>query len=199
MLPPPVTRGTAVAPPWDAPGPHQGGGLDVTPLWTWLEPESGHVPPQVFGPMLKDLHDALADYDADLPVLVGPLTDIASALKASDDQVLHEAAAVLVPMARSWPCRPLHGDAHTGNVLMTSTRTEGMDFEDVCGTRGVGPASRTLSDDYISAYPGQIDRDRLEDCRDLRCLQILAGILTDDLQDHDLYEEVTDRLRLHIR
>ena len=192
-------RGAAVVPPWDTPGPHQGGGLDVT-LWKWLEPEAGSVPPRVFGPMLKDLHDALADYDADLPALVGPLTDIAAALEASDDRVLHEAAAVLVPLAPFWPCRPLHGDAHTGNMLMTLAGPKWMDFEDVC----VGPvewdlSSRTLSDNYVNAYPGHIDRDRLEDCRDLRHLQILAGILIEDLQDPDLYEEVTDRLRRYMK
>jgi hypothetical protein len=89
-------------PPWDPSGPYQGGALDVT-LWAWLESEEGTVPAHVFGVMLKELHDALDDYDADLPVLVGPLTDMAAALKVSDDPVLHEAAAVLVPLALSWP------------------------------------------------------------------------------------------------
>lgn len=191
--------GAPVVPPWDPPGPHQEGGLDVT-LWTWLEPEAGMVPPQLFGPMLKDLHDALAEYTVDLPVLVGPLTDIALALDVSDNPVLHEAVAVLVPRAHSWPRRPLHGDAHTGNMLMTQAGPRWMDFEDVC----VGPvewdlASQTLSDDYVNAYPAPINRDRLEDCRGLRRLQILAGILTDDLQDSNLYDEVTARLTSYTR
>ena len=191
--------GTPVVPTWDPPGPYLGDALDVT-LWTWLKPEVGTVAPQVFGAMLKDLHDALAQYSADLPVLVGPLTDIGSALKVSDNPVLHEAAAVLVPLAMTWPRRPLHGDAHTGNVLMTVEGPKWMDFEDVC----VGPvewdlASRTLTDDYIEAYPAHLDRQRLEACRDLRRLQILAGILTDDLQDPDLYKKVTGRLRRYMR
>jgi hypothetical protein len=189
-----AVRGAPVVPPWDTPGPYEDAGLDVT-LWTWLEPQAGTVAPNLFGPMLKDLHDALTEYAADLPVLVGPLTDIAAALDVSNDPVLHEAAAVLVPMAHTWPRRPLHGDAHTGNMLMTPGGPKWMDFEDVC----VGPvewdlASRTLSDDYVNAYPAPIDHDRLEDCRGLRRLQILAGILTDDLQDPDLYDEVTERL-----
>ncbi len=194
-----AARGAPVVPPWDAPGPHDGGGLDVT-LWTWREPEAGTVPPHLFGPMLGDLHEALAGYDAALPVLVGPLTDIASALDRSVDPVLHEAAAVLVPLAHSWPRRPLHGDAHTGNVLMTRAGPVWMDFEDVC----VGPvewdlASRTLSDDHVAAYPGPVDRDRLEECRALRHLQILAGLLTDDVQDRDLHAEVTQRLERYRR
>ena len=74
-----------------------------------------------------------------------------------------------------------------------------MDFEDVCA----GPiewdlASRTLTADFIDAYPGEIDRARLEDCRDLRSLQILAAILTDDLQDSRLYDDITARLRRRI-
>jgi hypothetical protein len=75
-----------------------------------------------------------------------------------------------------------------------------MDFEDVC----VGPvewdlASRTLTDDHVAAYPAPIDRERLEACRDLRSLQILAGLLTDDLRDPDLYAGATGRLRRYTR
>lgn len=194
-----AARGVPVVPPWNEAGPHRAGGLDVT-LWTWCEPVEGVVPPQVFGPMLKGLHDALRDYDADLPVLVGPLTDIATALEVSRDHALHDAAAVLVPLARTWPRRPLHGDAHTGNVLLTEAGPLWMDLEDVC----VGPvewdlASRTLTDEYVDAYPGPVDRDLLELCRDLRSLQILAGILTDELQDSGLYDEISGRLRRHVK
>lgn len=189
-----VAAGAPVAPPWHEAGPHQRHGLDVS-LWHWLEPVPGPVPADVYGPLLKGLHDLLDHYDADLPVLVGPLTDIATALRTSKDCVLHEAAARLVPLALTWPQRPLHGDAHTGNVLNTSAGPRWMDFEDVCA----GPvewdlASRSLDANYVDAYPGEIDRDRLEDCRDLRCLQILAGILTDDIQDASLYDDVTARL-----
>jgi streptomycin 6-kinase len=163
----------------------------------WLASDRQAVPPEVFGGMLKDLHDALSDYEVDLPVLVGPLTDIAAALRVSDDVVLHEAAERLVPLAVTWPRCPLHGDAHTGNILSTPDGPVWMDFEDVC----VGPvewdlASRTLTPDYVGAYPGAVDSERLEQCRDLRSLQILAGILTDDLQDAGLSDEVTGRLRL---
>jgi hypothetical protein len=85
-------------------------------------------------------------------------------------------------------------------MLMTAKGPKWMDFEDVC----VGPvewdlASRTLTDDHVDAYPAPIDRDRLEDCRGLGRLQILAGILTDDLQDPDLRGEVTERLRRYTR
>ena len=86
-----VAADAPVVPAWDLAGPHEAHGLDVS-LWQWLEPVSHPVPADVYGRLLKDLHDVLDDYDADLPVLVGPLTDIAAALAASDDSVLHEAA-----------------------------------------------------------------------------------------------------------
>ena len=187
--------GAPVVPPWSNPGPHQACGLDVS-LWRWLVPDPQPMPPDLYGRLLKDLHDALLDYDAELPILVGPLTDIATALQLSDDPLLREAADRLVPLALAWPRRPLHGDAHTDNVLTTRLGPRWMDFEDVC----VGPvewdlASRTLTDDFIDAYPGAVDRERLEECRDLRNLQILAAILTGNLNAPEVRHAVTARLR----
>ena len=128
--------------------------------------------------MLGLLHDGLASYSGDLPPLVGPLTDISTALTVSSDPTLHRAAAELVPLALTWPRRPLHGDAHTGNVLMTPDGPLWTDFEDACA----GPvewdlASLTLTDETVAAYPGPIDRARLADCRDLRRLQVLASLV----------------------
>ena len=146
--------------------------------------------------MLGHLHAALASYDADLPPLVGPLTDIATALARSDDRVLHGAAEALVPLALSWPRRPLHGDAHTGNVLLTSTGWRWTDFEDVCA----GPvewdlASMTVTDAALAAYPGHLDPTRLEECRDLRRLQILASLLVGDLDEASLHDTIVSSLR----
>lgn len=189
-----AAAGIPVVPPWSEAGPHHACGLDVS-LWRWLEHHAAAVGPEVYGRLLRNLHDALREYDADLPVLVGPLTDISSALRLSDDALLHEAAERLVAIALTWPRRPLHGDAHTGNLLSTSSGQRWIDFEDVCS----GPiewdlASRTLGDEFVDAYPGEVDRERLEDCRDLRSLQILAGKLTDRIQDAPLVE-VVSRLR----
>lgn len=188
--------GAPVVPPWHEAGPFQAHGLDVS-LWTWLESSPDPCPEVVFGRLLKDLHDALMHYDADLPVLVGPLTDVASALAASDDAVLHEAAAWLVPLALTWPRRPLHGDAHTGNVLNTAAGPMWLDFEDVCA----GPvewdlASTTITEAIVDAYPGDVDAARLEECRRLRDLQILAAVLTDDVEDAGLYGEIASRLQV---
>src|SRR4051812_8276435 len=186
--------GAPVVPPWQDGHVYEAHGLEVS-LWQWFEPIPRPVPAGIYGRMLKELHDAMDGYVGDLPVLVGPLTDVTSALQANADPVLHEAAGRLLPLALTWPRRPLHGDAHTGNVLSTSSGPLWMDFEDVCS----GPvewdlASRTTTASFVDAYPGELDRTRLEHSRNLRSLQILAGILTDDIQDASLYDEITARL-----
>lgn len=178
-----ATSGVPVVAPWDDPGPHIAEGLEVS-LWQWADHDDRAVSAADFGIMLGPLHQALASYPSDLPPLVGPLTDISTALTVSSDATLHRVAADLVPLALSWPRRPLHGDAHTGNVLMTPAGPLWTDFEDVC----VGPvewdlSSMTLTDEALNAYSGPIDSTRLADCRDLRRLQILASLLVGDYDE----------------
>ena len=185
----------AVAPPWRDPGPHCIGDVDVT-LWHWVEHDQSTVTDADFGTSLGQLHAALATYEADLPPLVGPLKDIAAAMSRSDDQVLHRAAEQLVPLALGWPRRPLHGDAHTGNVLVTPDGPRWTDFEDVCA----GPvewdlASLTLGEHALAAYPGHLDPTRLEECRDLRRLQVLAQLLVGDFDEPELCEAMRKNLR----
>lgn len=184
-----------VTPPWRNPGPHRVDGIDVS-LWEWVEHEPRRPTGADFGALLGRLHEALALYDADLPPLVGALTDIDAALARSDDRLLHRVAEQLVPLAPTWPRRPLHGDTHAGNVLMTSAGPRWTDFEDVC----VGPvewdlASLTLGEEAVAAYPGPIDRARLEACRGLRRLQILAQLLVGDLDEPELRATLTATLR----
>jgi hypothetical protein len=189
-----VASGVPVVAPWDDAGPHLAEGLEVS-LWCWTEHDSHKVSAADFGAMLGPLHDALASYTGELPPLAGPLTDIATALSVSSDPTLHRAAAELVPLALSWPRRPLHGDAHTGNVLMTPGGPLWTDFEDVC----VGPvewdlASMTITDDALGTYPGHLDRSRLADCRDLRRLQVLASLVVGHHDDAALYDMLVTHL-----
>jgi len=189
-----AASGVPIVAPWAEPGPYVHDGLEVS-LWQWVEHEPGVVPAARFGAMLGELHDVLSGYPEDLPTLVGPLTDIRTALEHSPDPTLHRAADELLELALTWPRRPLHGDAHTGNVLITPSGPRWTDFEDVC----VGPAewdlaSLTLSDDAVRAYPGKVDRARLEDCRDLRRLQILASLLLADATGDPLYDAITTHL-----
>ena len=186
---------SAIVAPWDDPGPHVVDGIPVS-LGRWADHEPGTVSGTEFGTMLGELHAALASYDADLPPLVGPLTDIATALTRCTDRVLHRAAEVLVPLALCWPRRPLHGDAHTGNVLLTRAGPLWTDFEDVC----VGPvewdlASPTVTEAALAAYPGDIDPTRLEECRDLRRLQILASLLVGGDDEVELHQSLVAGLQ----
>lgn len=189
-----AASGVPIVAPWEDPGPHIAEGLEVS-LWHWAKHDSREVSAAGFGAILGTLHEALDSYLGDLPTLVGPLTDISTALATSSDPTLHRAAAELVPLALSWPGRPLHGDAHTGNVRMTPNGPLWTDFEDVC----VGPvewdmASMTVTDDALAAYPGPIDRTRLADCRDLRRLQILASLLVGHYDEPLLYKTLVTHL-----
>lgn len=79
----------------------------------------------------------------------------------------------------------LHGEAHTGNVLLAPEGPRWTDFEDVC----VGA---------VEWDPGAADRDRVGDCRDLRRLEVLAAVLTDDVQDPSLYDGLVAALRRRV-
>lgn len=186
--------GAPVVSPWSPAGPHLVEGVPVT-LWRWFGQLPGTVAQAAFGALLGDLHAALEPWTGDLPVLVGPLTDVASGLAAAGLPVLHRAADVLLPQALSWPRRPLHGDAHTGNLLLTDAGPLWTDFEDVC----VGPvewdlASLTLTDEAVAAYPGAVDHERLAACRDLRRLQVIASLVTDADPDPALLAALVEEL-----
>jgi hypothetical protein len=190
-----AAAGASVVPTWSTPGPFVAGGLEVT-LWPWTEHTDEVIGQAAYGTLLGELHAVLHRYGGDLPMLAGPIADITSALAISADPVLHRAAAALLPITETWPRRPLHGDAHTGNILVTPDGPRWTDFEDVC----VGPvewdlASATITDEALATYPGVVERARLADCRDLRRLQILAGVLTDDVQDPGLYDRLVVALR----
>ena len=189
-----AASGVPVVAPWDHPGPHLAEGLEVS-LWHWTEHDSSTVSAVDFGAMLGPLHEALESYTGELPPLVGPLTDISTALSVSSDPTLHRAAAELVPLALSWPRRPLHGDAHVGNVLNSPDGPLWTDFEDVC----VGPvewdlASMTITDEALATYTGPTDRSRLADCRDLRRLQVLASLVVGDHDEPALHDTLVTHL-----
>lgn len=177
-----------IVPPWPDAGPHAVDGLWVS-VWLFVESdetagaasaadEDALAGGAEFGRRIGALHAILRRCPIDLPVLVGPQTDIAAALRDTDHALLHRAAQVLLPKIAHWPTQPLHGDAHTGNLLRTASGLRWIDFEDAC----IGPvewdlASATLQPSAAAAYPSALDATRLADCRDLRRLQTLASLL----------------------
>jgi Ser/Thr protein kinase RdoA (MazF antagonist) len=145
-------RGVPVAPPSRAlpPGPHPCGPCCVATFWEFVEGEpAGALAPEATGPLLRDLHAALADYRP--TIALQPWTralDAAGAnvvdpaavapLPASDRKLLHDLYVELRAQidGAAVRLRPIHGDARPGNLLQTGTGLRWMDFEAVC----LGPA-----------------------------------------------------------
>ncbi|QUF07318.1 phosphotransferase [Actinosynnema pretiosum subsp. pretiosum] len=122
----------------------------------------GALPAAELATLLGGLHAALRDHDGELPVR-GPLDDVDAALALlgwPPEQA--ERRAGLVARLPDVPVRPLHGDAHAGNVLLTDAGPVWNDFEDawlgppawdlVCGgLTGTGGAGTDLVGTYLAA------------------------------------------------
>ena len=52
----------------------------------------------------------------------------------------------------------------------------------------------TVDADAVTAYPGPVDAERLDDCRDLRRLQVLASMLVQGVDGGELYDDLVARL-----
>lgn len=95
---------------------------------------------------LKDLHSALADFETDLPSFVEKVASCGDILAdaeqaprlASSDRcflqrLYQRLCNDLQRIGGTW--QPIHGDAHSGNALITNAGAVWMDLESVC----VGP------------------------------------------------------------
>jgi predicted trehalose synthase len=124
-------------------GPHVVGDLAVT-LWQFMphRPACESDSNQAAAALLA-VHAALTDFPAALPTLAAQFDKVratlqspsaAPALAPADRTVLlnaHETIVTrLAPLATS--ARPVHGDAHLGNVLMTAGGACWTDFEAAC-------------------------------------------------------------------
>lgn len=119
--------GAPVVPPSDLldPGPHEHDGRTIA-FWTFVE-DLGEVDAVTAGHGLRAIHEALADFEGDVPDLhdVEPLL---AQLPASDDaELLRELATAPLPLAQA-----LHGDAHLMNCMRTTSGTLWHDFETSC-------------------------------------------------------------------
>jgi Ser/Thr protein kinase RdoA (MazF antagonist) len=109
----------------------------VLTFWTYVRHDPGRVwRPAEFGPLLAELHAAMADYPGDLPT-DSPLSDVPLAvnyLRSVGDTVLSDAAlttdAERLSAELTGTPVPLHGDAHPGNLLATVDGPVWTDFED---------------------------------------------------------------------
>ena len=170
------------------PGPHHHEGVAVT-FWRHVPPaEDSPADPMAVAVALATLHDAMSGYRGQLSA-EGPLRDIRGGLdmmarlsmvdESVVDALRDEAARVAAELARL-PVRPLHGDAHPGNLLSTPDGPVWTDFEDAwLGPLGwdlacLALAARPDGAAAVAAYPGRPDPDELAVCARARSLQVIV-------------------------
>ena len=121
------------------PGPYRHGGHVVT-FWQYVEPKR-EVDPVAAGEGLRAIHEALADYEGELPSLhTDDLAWITDSLEPSADVELVRELGLRQPAGRA---QALHGDAHLANCLPGPLW---HDFETACrGPRELDLAALALS------------------------------------------------------
>jgi hypothetical protein len=171
-----------VSPTADPPaGPHFADGLPVT-LWHHTPHDPDHrYAPDVVARSLAEMHAALREYAGDLPRR-GPLDDLSlmldrhgGAMDGAAPRLRAEAARIEAALP-DVAVRPLHGDAHPGNLIATDAGPCWLDFEDTwCGPLGwdLGILARQGGPEYLAAYPGSAEVP-LEACTELRELFAVA-------------------------
>jgi Phosphotransferase enzyme family len=173
--------GAPVVPPSDLldPGPHRQGGHVVT-FWQYVEPKR-EVEPVAAGQGLRAIHEALTDYEGELPSLhTEDLARITESLEPSADVDLLRELGLRQPAGST---QALHGDAHLANCLPGPLW---HDFETACrGPRELDLAALALSarvraDDAsriaLEAY-GDHDPSLLEECLPVYAAWIYASFM----------------------
>jgi hypothetical protein len=174
--------GAPVVPPSDLlpPGPHRSGG-HVVAFWRYVEPSGGEVDTAAAGRGLRVIHEALADYDGELPALhTDDLVEILHSLDPSED----------VELLREMGTRPVvgwiqavHGDAHLWNCLPGPLW---HDFETACrGPREFDLAALALTDLEQDHEPSRValesygdhDEELLEACVPVYAAWIYASFM----------------------
>lgn len=152
--------GAPVIPPTEEidPGPHHHGGRIVT-FWRYVSSQ-GEVDPREAGRALRAIHDALLDYDGELPPLGHPADteEMLDSVESSPDVVLLRSLVSRGPRMHG---QALHGDAHLFNCLSSETGPLWHDFETAChGPREYDLAALVL-DDRVESGDDQAARQAL--------------------------------------
>jgi len=190
--------GASVVPPSDLldPGPHRHGG-HVVAFWKHVGAPR-EVEPVAAGEALRAIHDALADYEGELPSLhTDDLVGITDRLEPSADVELLRELGTRQPAGTS---QALHGDAHLANCLPGPLW---HDFETACrGPREFDLAALALSarvrDDDASrvaldAY-GDHDMDLLEEFIPVYAAWIYASFMVSLPRRPELGPVLAERL-----
>lgn len=157
-----------VAPLVKLAGPHVIASSVVT-LWPFVKCDrtADETAAPLAAKMLASVHEALLDYDGELPPYTQALDrcwtvlddNSASAALSEDDRHLLKTqyrrlrSKVEETMTNSWV--PLHGDAHLGNLLLCEDRSLWTDFEDACR----GPREYDIAGLPLTAWSHFSDAD----------------------------------------
>jgi hypothetical protein len=192
-------KGAPVVPPSDLldPGPHRRGG-HVVAFWQYAG-RPREVEPVAAGEALRAIHDALADYDGELPSLhTADLAGILDSLEPSADVEYLRDRGLRQPTGIA---QAIHGDSHLANCLPGPLW---HDFETACrGPREFDLAALTLSDEVrydaasriaLEAY-GDHDADLLEECLPVYAAWIYASFMAALPRRPELGPVLDQRLR----
>lgn len=175
-----AARGASVVPPTSLfpPGPYLVDTLEVS-FWEYCPHESSEPSAETLAASLRLLHDALEGYAEPLrawDVFDGVAQVLASsssllALPAPDRSFLRRKYGELFSALSAFrpAVRPLHGEPHSANLLLSPRGPRWVDFESAC----LGPQEwdlTVLSDEVAARYFKHIDWDLLRILRQMRSL-----------------------------
>ena len=191
--------GAPVVPPSDLlePGPYRHDG-HVVAFWQYVEARR-EVEPVAAGEGLRAIHEALADYEGELPSLhTEDLGGILDALEPSADVEYLRELGLRQPAG---PTQAIHGDAHLANCLPGPLW---HDFETACrGPREFDLAALALSDEVRHDDPSRIaleaygdhDADLLQQCLPVYAAWIYASFMVALPRRPELGPVIDQRLR----
>jgi hypothetical protein len=165
--------GAPVVPPSDLldPGPHRHGG-HVVALWQYAG-RPREVEPIAAGEALRAIHEALADYEGELPSLhTDDLVGILDSLEPSADVEFLRELGLRQP---NGAVQAIHGDAHLGNCMP-------------------GPLWHDASRIALEAY-GDHDADLLHECLPVYAAWIYASFMAALPRRPELAPVLEQRLR----
>jgi len=158
----------------------------IVTLWRYVAPH-GEVDPGSAGRGLRRIHEALCDYDGDLPPFGHPDDTMAMldfAEPSADVELLREVASRRPPIEG----QALHGDAHLSNCLPSRVGLLWHDLETACrGPREYDLAALVLRDrslangdaearEALAAY-GSHDADLLDELVPIYAAWVYASFL----------------------
>jgi len=169
-------------------GPHSYDGFAIS-FWTYLQADPDRTPTAAdCSAMLVDLHSVLRSYAGELPALESAVIDLPGTVAAArhaggvlspaEADRVYAAAERLAPFLADpgGQLQPIHGDAHSGNLVATRDGLVWIDFEDACHGPVEWDLATVMDPAAVGAYH-RPDPERLARCTELRALQVVWCLL----------------------